>query len=577
MISCIQWIDATMVAVNCVENKPLDQRMEGWNRSRTSSILIWNLSQISLNAQTVLTAPSDIKTFKFHPKNKKLVVGGLENGQIALWDLAKSTDSVLIHKINAGAAEQNESAERGDGVGDDEKAPLAMDTLSEGDEVRVREVAPLRVSVIEKSHRVGVAAIEWVAGGVVMAESGQCFKSKADDRSPHQFVSVGKGGDTVLFWDTATPQQTEKERKRKEAAKWAPIHSLKMTVRALAESKLFADVEAMNAVMTVDGADGDDPAAARETVDDDVSSELTSGSILGSKMCATPLLGKLGVGTVSGGFCLLNLGQITSELVAERGSVLNYASCTTSDWLRVEDEKQKLSEKEMERSIVRALRFRYSRNEMTAHHLGVRSVAMSPHFADIALTVGDWRFCVWRGSRLIFESPYSSSYLCCGCWAPSRPAVLLMAKHDGTMDIWDLLDQTHSAVISNAPICSTPITAISFCPFSPSNVAVADCGGNLRIITIPTTFTLPLRHEKTMIARFYQKEEAKTVALRQREKHWQHLQKEAEKANNEQTAAEPSATNHHQREDQPLESDEVVQQKYENMLIAFKKKLGITD
>merc|ERR1719283_65224 len=125
------------------------------------------------------------------------------------------------------------------------------------DEVRVREIAPLRLSVMEKSHRCSVSAIEWLTGGEVMAENGEGLKSADDDSAPHQFVSIDVNGGTMLFWDTATPQQTDKERKRKETAKWAPVHSMKLTVRALAESKLFADKEAMESAIGGDDDDGD--------------------------------------------------------------------------------------------------------------------------------------------------------------------------------------------------------------------------------------------------------------------------------------------------------------------------------
>jgi len=602
-LSAIQWIESNTIAVSCVENKAMDQRFDILNHSRCSSILLWNLSHILLKAQTVLTAPTDIITFKFHPKHKHLVVGGLENGQIALWDLSKSTDSTSIttsgDSVTANDDGGSVNGGNGNDNGDGDGEGMAM-TESDGlkmsedvdDEVRVREIAPLRLSVMERSHRCSVSAIEWLTGGVVMAENGEGLKSADGDSAPHQFVSIDVNGDTMLFWDTATPQQTDKERKRKETAKWAPVHSMKLTVRALAESKLFADKEAMESALGGDDGDADDDGtatgravAATEDEDADGASNVVSSSesILGSKLCPTPLLGTFGVGTERGGFCLLNVGRINSALIEERGSVLTAPSWTTSDWLMMEDEKQKLSEKKMARSMVDALRFQPRNLGMTGgHYLGIQSVAMSPHFGDMALTVGDWRFCLWRGGQLIFESPYSSSYLCCGCWSPSRPAVLFTAKQDGTIDIWDLLDQTHSAVISNAPICSTPITAISFSPFSPNNIAVADSDGNLRIITVPTTFTLPLRHEKTMIARFYQKEESKTNALRQRRRHWEHTrkQKEAQNASNDAdgaTDAEARNATDSQHDPHQLESDQAVQERYENMLVAFKRKLGIKD
>lgn len=147
---------------------------------------------------------------------------------------------------------------------------------------------------------------------------------------------------------------------------------------------------------------------------------------------------------------------------------------------------------------------------------------------------------------------------------------------DGTMDIWDLLDQTHSAVVSNAPICSTPITAIEFSPFTPSNVAVADSEGNLRIIAVPTTFTLPLSHELAMTAAFFKKEELKTRALRKRRRRWKQMQKVKE-AQTQSEAVKDTESATTDTLPLQLESDQSVQERYEKMLVAFKRKLGIKE
>ena len=63
----------------------------------------------------------------------------------------------------------------------------------------------------------------------------------------------------------------------------------------------------------------------------------------------------------------------------------------------------------------------------------LKGVAISPFFGDIYATFDDWRF--------IFSSLYCASYIMCGCWSPSRQSSMLTAKHDGTVDLWDLLVQ----------------------------------------------------------------------------------------------------------------------------------------
>ncbi len=35
-------------------------------------------------------------------------------------------------------------------------------------------------------------------------------------------------------------------------------------------------------------------------------------------------------------------------------------------------------------------------------------------------------------------------------WSPSRPGVFFIAKSDGTLDIWDLLDRTHAPILTQS-------------------------------------------------------------------------------------------------------------------------------
>ena len=66
------------------------------------------------------------------------------------------------------------------------------------------------------------------------------------------------------------------------------------------------------------------------------------------------------------------------------------------------------------------------------HFADVKGVIISPFFDDIYATFSDWRFSVWW---------HNASYITCGCWSPSRQSSMLTAKHDGTVDLWDLFVQ----------------------------------------------------------------------------------------------------------------------------------------
>lgn len=35
-------------------------------------------------------------------------------------------------------------------------------------------------------------------------------------------------------------------------------------------------------------------------------------------------------------------------------------------------------------------------------------------------------------------------------WSPTRPGVFFIAKHDGTIDVWDILDRTHAPILTQS-------------------------------------------------------------------------------------------------------------------------------
>merc|ERR1719215_309710 len=88
----------------------------------------------------------------------------------------------------------------------------------------------------------------------------------------------------------------------------------------------------------------------------------------------------------------------------------------------------------------------------------------------------------------LFRSPSSAVPITCGRWSPSRPSVVFIGKSDGTLDIWDLVDQTHKPAMGKS-VGSTPITCMEFRDAKLSSnqqlLAVGDAKGTLHIIDIP--------------------------------------------------------------------------------------------
>jgi len=68
---------------------------------------------------------------------------------------------------------------------------------------------------------------------------------------------------------------------------------------------------------------------------------------------------------------------------------------------------------------------------------------VSVFYDDIILTLHDFHFCVWKhGINIpVFESMIiKSAHITCGGFSPFRPAIIVVGKTDGNLDVWDLLD-----------------------------------------------------------------------------------------------------------------------------------------
>lgn len=177
---------------------------------------------------------------------------------------------------------------------------------------------------------------------------------------------------------------------------------------------------------------------------------------------------------------------------------------------------------------------------------------VSPDFPDLILAVGDWTFTVFRivdatkQLQRIFHSGCASDYLTGAVWCPNRPGVVITTKANGSLDIWDLCDQSHKPAAPEMMISSTEISYAQFRPVRYRHVrdslprtvgsslliarcrsgpagnqlpipylAVGDSGGNLHIVQLPSNFTTKLSNEVQIMRTFYERESARFLYFKQ--------------------------------------------------------------
>lgn len=149
--------------------------------------------------------------------------------------------------------------------------------------------------------------------------------------------------------------------------------------------------------------------------------------------------------------------------------------------------------------------------EVSQGHFGpCKSLEKSPFFHDIWLTVGDWRFCIWKEGvdKPIFASPFQSTYITCARWSPSRPSVLFIGREDGVMDVWDFLDRSHQRLTDF--MFSGSITSMEFpkggVVGAQHYLAIGDDLGVCHVMRLPRMLTRPSRIEEKTIRNIFDRQ-----------------------------------------------------------------------
>jgi len=206
------------------------------------------------------------------------------------------------------------------------------------------------------------------------------------------------------------------------------------------------------------------------------------------------------------------------------------------------------------------------------------SLEQSPFFPDILLSVSDWSFNLWQKGlkKPLFSSPLSSAYLTSGRWSPTRPGVLMVAKADGSIDVWDFTDRSHMYSTSvNAT--AFPINSMEF--WNTSNLhakqqllAVSESSGTLHILDIPRNLWRPLSNEMEMMEAFFTRERqhvdyvSKRTVVRDGEKAVLDAEGEKEEEEEEEKQVDTDALK---------AEEEKAEEEYKQMECKFRSELGL--
>ncbi|KAG9392304.1 WD domain G-beta repeat [Carpediemonas membranifera] len=169
----------------------------------------------------------------------------------------------------------------------------------------------------------------------------------------------------------------------------------------------------------------------------------------------------------------------------------------------------------------------------------ILSVQPAPLVRSLLLTCTPVSFSIWDSGVPfpVYTSPPMPGMLTGAIWSESRPAVVIVSRVDGVVDLWDLLDRTHEPYISS-PVAMSAITALSYavkvrCPDATGRgthlrdiIAAGDDKGALHALEVPkilsqystaahTSTQGRQKHELSVLVHHVVKEVEKTVYVKQ--------------------------------------------------------------
>ncbi|KAJ3009435.1 WD repeat-containing protein 63 [Thoreauomyces humboldtii] len=479
-ISCVDWHPTIkgVLAISCTERLGFDERVEKglFLRSRRSLILLWSFSD-PIHPQLILEAPEDIQCFRFNPHDPNIIAGGCITGQIVLWDISDYQDKLeTSRKSGNGSSDEPLSASASGAAATAAAASAATATSSSTDDDRERvaetPVVPyVAVSSIEQSHRGAITDLEWLPRHMELGHNGE--PAENGQNGHRELVTCSTDGQ-VAFWDT----RFKKELKALDLV-WRPF--LRVPLSAM-DNTFDYSLTKVSIKRTQPEKRGEGAEAATSNA------AAAAASVPDAGERKTPPTG----------------AAAAAALGAEAFSSMFFCATEEGDLIYADWIAEKASEE-------KASRVEHAAN----YHFGAMSdLHRSPFFPDILLSVGGWSFHIWREGVTtgpLLSSAPASSYAICGRWSPTRPGVFYISKYDGSVEVWDLLDRSHSpssvqnisgTAVSYMSIRQYPGKSLSHNQF----IAAGDDEGTLHILEVPRNLTKPGKNEKAFVRSFFDRE-----------------------------------------------------------------------
>ncbi|XP_076440866.1 dynein axonemal intermediate chain 3-like isoform X2 [Babylonia areolata] len=538
-ITCIQWHPSIkgVVAVSIAERLTFDERIDQAAKviMTPSLILIWSFTD-PIHPQLILEAPEDIFCFSFCPTDPNVITGGCYNGQVIMWDISAHVDRL--------------KAPRG---GNRNKRLNVLPGFEDPNALKTPIVRYCAVSSIENSHKAAITDIQWMPDHMLISRMGVPHENKSGQCA--QVITCATDN-CVLFWDIrAAKGQQAKDFDDKGLKNpmgvpntfrhldltWKPM--LKMY---LSKSEPGGDHAPIKFSMQERQGDRSVLTKVEDEKEKDATATMGGGFTAG---IAKPGSGK--ERTLQGVQTYLYIGTEDGEIVY-------------GDWM---------PQKDQDTGKLQTPKPSYYHS---LHDGPVISLNRSPFLKEVVLSVGGWTWAIWKegvSSGCILQSAAAPVRLSAGYWSPTRPSVFYIAKQDGSVDVWDLLDKTHEPSLTQS-VSPAPITNIF--PYQVTQkqqlLAVGDNSGTLHILEIPWSLRQPTPGELNGVTNYIEREVKRRAFVVSR---WNLREQEKQEMAQEAKRKAGIAPNVQLTDEQIEANQKQEYQAYLNDEFSFLRELGI--